>query len=132
MNVSHLRNLGAHYLQRLGLPAAKVATAPVPVPAPTMALDRWGTVVSVTPARVGDRFTLGHVAFRTDDGVERSFTIERGHTYLSFNWLDDRGTWQRRAALLTELRAGMRAEVWGEAGVAEAILIEGRPRAQGA
>lgn len=131
MNVSHLRNLGARYLERLGVPAAKVATA-APAPSPSMALDRWGTVVAVTPARVGDRFTLGHLLFRNDEGLERIFSVERGHTYISFNWLDDRGAWQRRAALLTELRAGVRAEVWGEGGVAEAILIEGRPRAHGA
>ncbi|MEB3327907.1 MAG: hypothetical protein VKQ33_01600 [Candidatus Sericytochromatia bacterium] len=133
MNVSHLRDLGVAVLTRLGAPmAAAAAPATGSVPTPTMAAERWGTVVAVTPSQVGDRFTLGRLRFRADDGTERTFAVERGHTLLSFNWLDDRGAWQRRRALLAELRPGMRAEVWGEAGVAEAVLVEGRPRAQGA
>jgi hypothetical protein len=133
MNVTHLRDLGVSVLARLGVPAAAAAAAAtVSAPTPTMAAERWGTVVAVTPSQVGDRFTLGRIRFRADDGIERTFAVERGHTLLSFNWLDDRGAWQRRRALITELRSGMRAEVWGEAGVAEVVLVEGRPRAQGA
>jgi hypothetical protein len=133
MNVSHLRELGASALARLGMPAAAAAAAATAaMPSPTMAAERWGTVVAVTPSQVGDRFTVGRIRFRADDGTERTFAVERGHTLLSFNWLDDRGAWQRRRALLAEVKAGMRAEVWGEAGVAEVVLVEGRPRAQGA
>jgi hypothetical protein len=129
MNVSHLRDMGASFLAQLGVPAAAAAAAAaVTAPTPTMAPERWGTVVAVTTSLVGDRFTLGRLRFRTDDGTERTFSVERGHTLISFNWLDDRGSWQRRRALLTEVRAGMRAEVWGEAGVAEVVLVEGRPR----
>lgn len=93
-----------------------------------MGLDRWGTILEVGPSRVGDKFALGRIRFRTDDGVEGSFLVERGRTYLSFNWLDDRGTWQRRRASFHELKPGMRAEVWGEEGAAEAVLVEGLPR----
>ena len=93
-----------------------------------MALDRWGTILEVGQSRVGDKYVLGRLRFRTDDGAEHTFLVERGSSYLSFFWLDDRGAWQRRRASFHELKPGMRAEVWGEAGVAEAVMVEGLPR----
>lgn len=132
MTVADIRSFTARHLVRLlaATPAAPTAAAKPtrPAPTPTMSLDRWGTILEVGPARVGDKFALGRIRFRTDDGVEGSFLVERGHTYLSFNWLDDRGAWQRRRAAFHELKPGMRAEVWGEEGAAEAVLVEGLPR----
>lgn len=143
MNVSDIRNFTARHLDRL-LAAAPIANVspnaslrkPIgpagapkrPQPAPTMSLDRWGTILEIGPSRVGDRFALGRIRFRTDDGAESTFLIERGRTYVSFNWLDDRGVWQRKRASFHDLKPGMRAEVWGEAGAAEAVLVEGLPR----
>ncbi len=132
MNVSDIRSFAARHLVRLlaEAPAAKATTERPrrPAPAPTMSLDRWGTILEVGPSRVGDRFALGRIRFRTDEGTESNFLVERGHTYLSFNWLDDRGVWQRKRAAFHELKPGMRAEVWGEEGAAEAVLVEGLPR----
>ena len=113
---------------RAAVPASPVGGPKAPAPRPTMELEHWGTILDVSPARVGDRFTLGRLRFRTDDGVETTFTVERGYTYMSFNWLDDRGAWQRKRAAFHELKAGMRAEVRGDAGVAEHVLVEGLPR----
>ena len=132
MTVSELRGFAARHLVRL-LAEAPAAKAPAgkpqgPAPRPTMSLDRWGTILEVGPSRVGDKFALGRIRFRTDEGVESLFLVERGHTYLSFNWLDDRGVWQRKRASFHELKPGMRAEVWGEEGAAEAVLVEGLPR----
>ena len=132
MNVSELRGFATRHLVRLLAEAPAVkhpAGKPLsPAPRPTMGLDRWGTILEVGQARVGDRFVLGRLRFRTDDGLETTFLVERGHTYLSFNWLDDRGMWQRKRAAFHELKPGMRAEVQGETGVAENVFIEGLPR----
>jgi hypothetical protein len=94
-----------------------------------MALERWGTVVAVTPASIGDRFSLGRLTFRGDDGFERVLLMERGRSQVSCHWLNELGKWQRRAALVSEIKPGMRAEVWEASGVAEAVLLEGRPAA---
>ena len=120
-----LRQLGRLFAEApTARPAASVAAS-----RPTMAGDRWGTIVDVAPARVGDKFVLGRIRFRADDGSESTYLVQRGQTYMSFNWLDDRGTWQRRRASFAELRVGMRAEVWGdETGAAESVLVEGLPR----
>lgn len=140
MTVSELRNFAARHLtgliagpllkgaSRLGAPTSPIGGLKAPAPRPTMELEHWGTILEVSQARVGDRFTLGRLRFRTDDGVEGTFTIERGNTYMSFNWLDDRGAWQRKRAAFHELKPGMRAEVRGEAGVADLVLVEGLPR----
>ncbi|MEB3195948.1 MAG: hypothetical protein VKP62_01985 [Candidatus Sericytochromatia bacterium] len=129
MDVSHLRSLGAYYLHKMGCqPAATAATRKKAPSHPSMASERWGTLVAVEQASVGDRFSLGRLLLQADDGQPRSFALERGHTAISFHWLDERGAWQRRAALVAELKPGMRAEVWGEGGVAEAVLVEGGPR----
>ena len=137
MTITELRHFASRHLTGLlaatsaaaagsGAPAAPVGAPKAPRPG--MELEHWGTILEVSPARVGDRFTLGRLRFRTDDGVEGTFTVERGHTYMSFNWLDDRGAWQRKRAAFHELKAGQRAEVRGEAGVAESVLVEGLPR----
>lgn len=134
LNVTEIRLFAARHLTALLAAGASKSAAPAApagapkAPRPTMELEHWGTILDVSPARVGDRFTLGRLRFRTDDGVEGTFTVERGSTYMSFNWLDDRGAWQRKRAAFHELKAGMRAEVRGEAGVAEHVLVEGLPR----
>ena len=99
MTVSEIRTLATRHLGRLlvakpaieagrrAVPAGPVGAPKAPGPRPTMALEHWGTILEVSPARVGDRFTLGRLRFRTDDGVESVYTVERGSTYLSFNWL---------------------------------------------
>lgn len=143
MNVSELRRFATRHLSRL-LAEAPTAKTPArlgqakpagltgaptrPAPQPSMSQDHWGTILEVGQARVGDRFVLGRLRFRTDDGLETTFLVERGHTYLCFSWLDDRGVWQRKRAAFHELKPGMRAEVEGESGVAENVFIEGLPR----
>jgi hypothetical protein len=128
MKSSRLTTLASLYLRRALRPEA-VSEAAVPsVPQqPSMALERWGTVVDVTPASLGDRFALGRLTFRGDDGFERVLLMERGRTRVSFHWLNGQGKWQRRVALVSEIKPGMRAEVWEASGVAEAVLLEGRP-----
>jgi hypothetical protein len=128
MKSSRLLALAVSYLRR---PARAVderrGASDVPAIIPSMALERWGTVVSVAPSSLGARFTLGCLTFRFDDGRERVLFMERARTTLSFHWLNEQGKWQRRAALVSEIRPGMRAEVWASSGFAESVLLEGRP-----
>jgi len=87
MNVTDIRLFAARHLtgllaatsaagaSRTAAPASPVGGPKAPAPRPTMELEHWGTILDVSPARVGDRFTLGRLRFRTDDGVEATFTL---------------------------------------------------------